>query len=74
MTLEYLSNGKLFEKKDAPKSSLILTCILPRALAGVSVYRAVKNGLGFFTFFRLLIINGQKQKKAVSGEIEVWNL
>ena len=73
-----LSNAELLKKKKAMQSSLIVNCVIIGLFVGVAVYSAVKNGIGFFTFFPLffifLISKNQASHKALDREINSRNL
>jgi len=72
------SDIELLQKRKAAKSSLIVTCTIMGFLAGIAVYSAVKNGIGFFTFFPLffvfIIAKNQANNKALYKEIKLRNL
>jgi len=73
-----LSDIELLQKRKAVKSSLIVTCIIMGFLVGIAIYSAVKNGIGFFTFFPLffvfIIAKNQANNKALFEEIKLRNL
>ena len=73
-----MSDEELLTKKKAAKSSLILSSTLVGFLVGIAVYSAVRNGIGFFTFFPLifvfLVARNQATHKALLNEIKVRNL
>ena len=76
--LKALTDEQLFDEQKKLKSSNIINAVLIGALIGVAIYSAVKNGVGFFTFFPLffvyLLFKGSSKAKAVKEEIKFRNL
>jgi len=73
-----LSDEELLQEQKKAKSNSIISAVLIGCLVGVAVYSAVKNGLGFFTFFPLLfvyilVVNGKKTA-ALTKELKSRNL
>lgn len=73
-----MGDEELLAKQKAAKSSLIISSTLVGLLVGIAIYSAVKNGVGFFTFFPLLFVflvaKGQSSHKALLNEIKLRNL
>ena len=69
-----LSDQELLDKRKKIKSTNIMNAIIIGLLVGVTVYGAVKNDLGFFTFFPLFLaffINkSSKANKAKEKKLE----
>ena len=76
--LKTLTDQQLLEEHKKLKKSNITNAFLIGAFVGIAVYSAVKNGLGFFTFFPLffayLLFKGSKKAKAVKEELKARNL
>jgi len=73
-----LSDSELLQKKKANKSSQMVSCIIVGCLIGIAIYSALKNGIGFFTFFPLffvfLIAKNRSDNKDLDEEIRFRNL
>ena len=73
-----LTDSELLEKRKSVKSSLILSATIMGFLVGIAVYSAVRNGIGFFTFFPLFFVyiigKNQARNKALLKEIKLRNL
>jgi hypothetical protein len=76
--LKSLTDEQLLQEHKKLKSSNIINAFLIGALIGVAVYSAVKNGIGFFTFFPLffvyLLFRNGKKAKALKEELKFRNL
>lgn len=76
--LSDLSDQELLERKKKSKSNNIVNAGFCGLLIGVTVYSAVKNGFGFFTFFPLVIayiaFRFKPDDKALDEEIKSRNL
>lgn len=72
--IEKLSDEELLGESKKAKSMLIISCVLIGFLVGISIFSTFKNGVGFFTFFPIffvfLIVNNQKNNKAIAEEIK----
>lgn len=72
--LKGLTDEQLLQEHKKLKSGKITTAFLIGALIGVAVYSAIKNGIGFFSFFPLffvyLLFNNGKKAKAVKEELK----
>lgn len=76
--LATLSDEELLQEQKKAKTNNIISAVLIGCLVGVAVYSAVKNGIGFFTFFPLffvyiLVVNGKKTV-ALTKELKSRNL
>ncbi len=73
-----LTDEELLQEKKKIKSNNVLNALLIGLFIGVSIYSAVKNGFGFFTFFPLFFVylllkNGQNNQ-ALAKELKSRNL
>lgn len=76
--LATLSDQELLQEQKKAKTNSIISAVFIGCLVGVAVYSAVKNGIGFFTFFPLffvyiLVVNGKKAV-ALTKELKARNL
>jgi hypothetical protein len=73
-----LSDSELLRKRKSLQSALIVNCMIIGFLVGIAIYSALKNGIGFFTFFPLffvfLILKNQAANKELLQEIKSRNL
>lgn len=72
-----LTDEQLLQYQKRVKQSNILTAFIIGVLIGVAIYSAVKQGIGFYTFFPLFFVyllarNGKKQVK-IKNEINSRN-
>ncbi|WNM20193.1 hypothetical protein [Flavobacterium capsici] len=72
-----LTDEQLLQYQKRVKQSNILTAFIIGVLIGVAIYSAVKQGIGFYTFFPLFFVyllarNGKKQVK-INKEINSRN-
>ncbi len=76
--LKALTDQQLLEEHKKLKKSNITNAFLIGAFVGIAVYSAVKNGVGFFTFFPLifayLLFNSSKKARAIKEEMKARNL
>jgi len=76
--LSGLSDDELMAEKKKLKKGNLINSGLCGFLIGVAIYSAVKNGLGFFTFFPLffvfVVFNNRNRIKAVDAELKSRNL
>ena len=76
--LKSLTDEQLLQEKKKLKSGNIFTAFFIGSLIGVAVYSAVKNGIGFFTFFPLffvyLLFRNGKKAKALKEELKFRGL
>ncbi|MCS3532236.1 hypothetical protein [Chryseobacterium sp. JUb7] len=72
------SDQELFDKRKSLKTLTIINAVLIGFLIGISIYGAIKNGFGFFTFFPLifvfLLIKTKSDSKELENEIKSRNL
>ncbi len=72
--LTELNEQELTAKLKEMKKNVIIDATLIGFTIGISIYSAVKNGFGFFTFFPLiltyLIVRNSKNTKLLQSEIE----
>ncbi len=73
-----LTDEELLQEQKKLKSSNITNAFLIGTFIGIAVYSAVKNGIGFFTFFPLffayILFNNGKKARAIKEEIKARNL
>jgi len=73
-SLAELSDQQLLQKIKALKTNNIIDAVIIGFTIGIMMYSAVKNGLGFFTFFPLLltyaIIRNSNNNKILEKEIQ----
>ncbi len=73
-----LSDQELLEKRKKMKSAQTTNAAMIGLFVGITVYSAVKNGVGFFTFFPLffvfLLVKNRINSKALDEEIKSRNL
>lgn len=73
-SLTELSDQELLQKLKGVKNSKIIDAVIVGFTLGIVLYSAVKNGLGFFTFFPLIvtyvIIRNSKNNKILEKEIQ----
>ncbi|MCL9804889.1 hypothetical protein NAT51_05120 [Flavobacterium amniphilum] len=71
--LAELSDQELLQKSKTLKTGKIIDAVLVGFTIGIVIYSAVKSGLGFFTFFPLLItyvvIKNSKNNAVLAHEI-----
>ena len=76
--LSKLTDEQLLAQAKKMKSAKITTAVLIGFMIGVSTYSAVKNGLGFFTFFPLffvfLLFKGDAKRKVLEEILKERNL
>lgn len=76
--LSDLTDEQLLEEQKKLKSTAIINAFLIGTFIGIAIYSAVKNGIGFFTFFPLffayVLFNNRKKAKAVKDELKSRNL
>lgn len=72
------SDQELLDKRKNLKTLVIINAVLIGFLIGISIYGALKNGFGFFTFFPLifvfLLIKTKTDSKELENEISSRNL
>lgn len=72
------SDQELLDKRKNLKTLTIINAVLIGFLIGISIYGAIKNGFGFFTFFPLifvfLLIKTKTDSKELENEISSRNL
>jgi Na+-translocating ferredoxin:NAD+ oxidoreductase RnfD subunit len=72
--LTELSEKELLQKIKTIKNNKIIDATIIGFTIGIAVYSAVKNGLGFFTFFPLLlayvIVRNSTNNKILEKEIQ----
>lgn len=72
--LKELNDQELLQKIKNLKTNKIVDAIIIGFTIGIAIYSAVKNGLGFFTFFPLiigyLIIRNSNNNKILEKEIQ----
>ena len=72
--LANLSEQELMQKLKKIKSNKIIDSAFIGLTVGISIYGAVKNGLGFFTFFPLILaymfVRNSANNKLLEKEIE----
>ena len=68
--LNNLSKDALLQEQKKIKTTKTTSAFLMGLLIGIAVYSAVKNGIGFFTFFPLFFVYLLYNKGAKSKESE----
>ena len=73
-----LTNEELLDKKKKIQNNKIVNAALIGFCIGIFIYSAVKNGIGFFTFFPLFLtypfIKNGKKIKVLEDELKSRNL
>lgn len=73
-----LTNEEILKEKKKIQYNKIANATLIGICVGISAYSAVKNGVGFFTFFPLLLtypfIKNGKKMKVLDKELKSRNL
>ena len=72
--LSALSNNELLQKAKKMKSDKIINAAIIGLTIGIVIYSIVKNGIGFFAFFPLVlayfIARNSKNNQILENEIE----
>ncbi|WP_415326520.1 hypothetical protein [Chryseobacterium sp. MMS23-Vi53] len=64
------SDQELLDKRKNLKNLFVINAVLIGFLIGISIYGAIKNGFGFFTFFPLIFVFLLIKTKTDSNELE----
>jgi hypothetical protein len=76
--LSNLTDEELIVKENKMKSTTILRALTVGLMAGIIIYSAAKNNIGFFTliplFFIYKLLSNSKQHKLLEQELQKRNL
>lgn len=73
-----LSDEELLQKQKKQKSANVVNALLVGISIGIAIYSYLKNGLGFFTFFPLILayiaFRNKHDSEALDEEIKARGL